>query len=56
MLETDAPYLAPNPHKTARNEPAFLPYIAAKIAEIKQVSVDEVIEITSANAKILFAL
>jgi TatD DNase family protein len=56
LLETDAPYLAPNPHKTARNEPAFLPYIAAKIAEIKEVSVDEVIEITSANAKKLFAL
>jgi len=56
LLETDAPYLAPNPHKSERNEPAFLPYIAAKIAEIKGVSVEEVVEITSANAKKLFAL
>jgi TatD DNase family protein len=56
LLETDAPYLAPNPHKSERNEPAFLPYIAKAIAEIKGVSVEEVVEITSANAKKLFKL
>ncbi len=56
VLETDAPYLAPVPHKGERNEPAFLTHIAQRVAEIKEMSVDEVIAITSANAKKLFKL
>jgi TatD DNase family protein len=56
VLETDAPYLAPVPRKSERNEPAFLMHIASRVAEIKQVPLDEVIAITSANAQKLFML
>jgi TatD DNase family protein len=56
VLETDAPYFAPVPHKGQRNEPAFLTHIASRVAEIKELPVDEVIAITSANAKKLFNL
>ena len=56
LLETDAPYLAPVPHKSERNEPSFLPHIVKQIAEIKSVSPEEVIEVTTQNAKKLFKL
>jgi TatD DNase family protein len=56
VLETDAPYLAPVPHKGERNEPALLTHIAQRVAAIKELPVDEVIAITSANAKKLFKL
>jgi TatD DNase family protein len=56
LLETDAPYLAPVPYRGKRNESAYIPLIAAKIADIKQVSVAQVAEVTSANARALFAL
>lgn len=54
MLETDAPYLAPVPHRGKRNEPAFVPLIAATLAEIKGVSVEEVGRATTVNAERLF--
>ncbi len=54
VLETDAPYLAPVPHRGKRNEPAYLLYIAEKIAEIKQVPLHTVAEITTANALNVF--
>lgn len=56
ILETDAPYLTPNPHKGARNEPSYIPLIAEKVAQIKGLKLQEVAEITSANAKKLFKL
>lgn len=56
ILETDAPYLAPEPHKGTRNEPAYLPIIAQEVAQIKGMDVDAVAEATSANAKKLFKL
>ncbi len=56
ILETDAPYLAPVPYKGERNEPAFITKVAEKVAEIKGISVTEVADITSANAKKLFKL
>ena len=56
LLETDAPYLAPTPHRGERNESAFLPLIAAKVAEVKGLSFAQVEEITTANAAKLFAL
>ena len=56
LLETDAPYLAPVPFRGKRNESAFLPYVAAKIAEIKGVSVREVEEVTTHNALKLFKI
>lgn len=55
VLETDAPYLTPAPHRGERNESAYIPFIAQKISEIKGVSVEEVADITTANAiKLLF--
>lgn len=54
VLETDAPYLTPVPFRGKRNEPSYLTYIAEKIAEAKQVSVDEVKRITTKNAEKLF--
>ena len=56
ILETDAPYLAPTPHRGKRNETAYLPLIAKKIAEVRGWSTDEVARITSANARQLFEL
>lgn len=54
VLETDSPYLAPVPHRGKRNEPAYIPIIAAKVAELKNISLDEVQVITSQNAAKLF--
>lgn len=56
VLETDAPYLAPTPFRGKRNEPAFIPLIAGKIAELCEITVAEVAEITSKNAIQLFNL
>ena len=55
VLETDAPYLAPNPHRGKRNESAYLPLIAKKIAELKNLSIHEVECITTKNAEDIFA-
>lgn len=54
VLETDSPYLAPHPHRSKTNEPAFLPLVAEKIAELHEVSLTEVIERTTMNAQNLF--
>lgn len=54
VLETDAPYLAPIPFRGKRNESSYLTFIAEKIAEIKQITVAEVEEITTANAGLIF--
>lgn len=56
VLETDAPYLAPVPFRGKRNEPAYLKYVAEKLAGIKNVEIDEVAKITTANAEKLFGL
>lgn len=56
LLETDAPYLTPSPHRGTRNEPHYLEHICAKIAELKCVTPEEVAEITVANAKRMFGL
>lgn len=55
LIETDCPYLAPIPHRGRRNEPAFVPYVAAKLAEIKQLSVEEVAHATTENFFRLFS-
>jgi TatD DNase family protein len=49
MIETDAPFLAPAPHRGKVNEPAYVVYVAHKIAELKGVSVEEVARVTSEN-------
>jgi TatD DNase family protein len=54
VLETDAPYLAPVPHRGKRNEPSYIPLIANVLAEIKQVSIDEIAHQTSINANQIF--
>jgi len=54
LIETDAPYLAPVPHRGRRNEPSFVPHVAAKIAELHGVAVERVAEQTSANFSRLF--
>lgn len=56
LLETDAPYLAPTPLRGTRNESANIPAIAAKIAEIKGVGLEEVAAATTSNARKLFSL
>ena len=56
LLETDAPYMAPVPLRGSRNEPANIPLIAAKVAEIKGISIEEVESATTANANKLFSL
>jgi TatD DNase family protein len=56
VLETDAPYLAPMPHRGKRNEPNYLLLIAKKIAEIKNISVEEVAAVTTQNSKEVFGL
>ena len=56
VLETDAPYLTPVPHRGTRNESAYIPLIAAKVAELKGVPIEEVAEVTTNNAKTLFGI
>ena len=50
VLETDAPYLAPVPYRGKRNEPAYVRLIAQRIADIKQINIDDVARHTTANA------
>lgn len=54
LIETDAPFLAPEPCRGKTNEPAYVSYIAEKIAELKGISVDEVAERTFKNTKKVF--
>ena len=54
VLETDAPYLTPVPYRGKRNESSYLSYIAAKIAEIKGLAVEEIMEATTRNAEKIF--
>ncbi len=56
VLETDSPYLTPEPNRGKINESSNIPYIAQKIAEIKNVSLEEVRDITTRNAALLFDL
>ena len=54
VLETDSPYLAPEPYRGKKNESKYIPIIAEKISEVKEISVDEVMRITTKNAIKLF--
>ncbi|OGD30517.1 hypothetical protein A2833_02725 [Candidatus Azambacteria bacterium RIFCSPHIGHO2_01_FULL_44_55] len=56
LIETDAPFAAPAPHRGKRNEPTFVEFVARKIAEIKEVEFEEVARQTAENAKKLFNL
>lgn len=56
MIETDAPYLAPHPHRGQQNEPWMVTFVAEKIAELKGLDVAEVDKITTENAKRFFSI
>jgi TatD DNase family protein len=56
LLETDSPYLAPSPNRGKRNEPAYVRYVAEKIATVRETGLDEVKDQTTANCKSLFGL
>jgi TatD DNase family protein len=56
VVETDCPYLTPPPHRGKRNEPAYVKHVAEKIANLKGISVKEVAQKTTENAKKLFNL
>ena len=55
VLETDSPYLTPAPHRGKRNESSYLTFIAQKVAEIKEISIEEVAAITTKNAEEIFS-
>ena len=56
LLETDCPYLTPQAHRGKRNEPAYLPYIGAQVAELKGIGILDVADVTTENAQHLFGL
>ena len=56
VLETDAPYLAPTPHRGERNESRLMIYVAERLAQVYHCSVEHIIEVTTANAKQLFGI
>ncbi|OGE78231.1 MAG: hypothetical protein A2751_03690 [Candidatus Doudnabacteria bacterium RIFCSPHIGHO2_01_FULL_46_14] len=56
ILETDAPYLTPMPHRGKRNEPSYVRYVAEKFAEMKGIEPAEVERVTTANARKLFRI
>lgn len=56
LLETDCPYLSPEPHRGKKNEPLFVKYAAEKIAELKGIGFEQVAEQTTKNARELFGI
>jgi TatD DNase family protein len=56
LVETDSPYLIPKPLKARRNEPLFVKHVAEKLAEIRNMPLEEIAHVTTANAVRLFGL
>ena len=56
LLETDAPYLSPVPHRGQRNESAYLPLVAQRVADLRGIALQQVAEQTSLSAKSLFGI
>ena len=56
VVETDSPYLAPEPHRGDRNEPAYVRHVAERIADVKGVPVETVAEVTTRNARVIYEL
>ena len=56
VLETDSPFLAPEPKRGRRNESSYLYYVARKIAEVKNMTIEEVAEVTTENALNIFKI
>jgi TatD DNase family protein len=55
LIETDSPYLAPVPYRGKTNNPSYVPYVAGELARVRQVPVEEIARLTSANFERLFA-
>ena len=56
LVETDSPYLAPVPHRGQRNQPAFVPFVGARVAEVRRVNVSQIEHDTEVNARVAFRL
>lgn len=56
LIETDSPYLTPEPHRGERNNSMYVKFVAKKVAEIKNMSIEEISNITNENAKKLFKI
>ncbi|MGG2945061.1 TatD family hydrolase [Bacillus safensis] len=56
LIETDCPYLTPVPFRGKRNEPSYVKYIAEQIAELREISFEELAELTTINAKKVFRI
>jgi TatD DNase family protein len=56
ILETDAPFLTPEPHRGKRNEPLYVTFVAKQLAKLKELEFEEVVQVTTNNAKKLFKL
>ena len=56
VLETDSPYLAPTPFRGKENESSYLHYIAEKVADLHEISIEKLAEITTANSKSIFSI
>ena len=56
VLETDCPFMAPEPYRGKRNDPGYLPKMAEKLAEIRNISLEEAAHITTENAKRLYRI
>ena len=56
VLETDCPYLAPEPHRGKQNDSSFIPFVAQRIGEILGISAQEVLDVTNKNARALYNL
>ena len=56
MLETDCPFLAPVPYRGRRNEPAYVRYVAEKVAEVKGIEVEECARVTTETARVFFGI
>jgi TatD DNase family protein len=56
LLETDAPYLTPEPYRGKRNEPAYVKFVAEKIAELRGVCFEEIAQVTTQNAQKVFGI
>jgi TatD DNase family protein len=56
LIETDSPYLAPVPYRGKTNSPAYVPHVAAQLAELRGLPLEAMAELTSANCRRLFGL
>jgi TatD DNase family protein len=56
LIETDSPYLAPVPYRGKTNNPSYVPYVAGELARVRQVPLEDIARVTSANFERLFKL